>query len=111
MLVIRALLLVVLAIFCTSFVWAGKQANLLEALSAMAADPWGAVTLLDLYAGLIVVSIWIFHLERRSWVAALWTVGLFGVGNFATLLYLFFRTFAVRSPREIFLPPQSTLLK
>lgn len=108
MFLIRTLLLVAIAIFCASFVWAGKQANLIVALSAMASDPWGAVTLLDLYAGLIVVSIWIFHVERRSWVAALWTVGLFGLGNFATLLYLFFRSFTVQGPREMFLRSESS---
>lgn len=107
MLLIRLLLVLVLAVFCASFVWAGKQANLVQALSAMASDPWGAVTLLDLYTGLIVVSIWIFHVERRSWVAALWTVGLFGLGNFATLLYLLGRSFKVQSPCEMFLPRES----
>jgi Protein of unknown function (DUF1475) len=104
MIALRAVLIVSLAGFCGSFFWAGSQANIIVSLAAIFKDPWGAVTFLDLYAGLGVVAAWIFFVERQKWVAAIWTVALLLLGNFATILYLLIRSFRVKEPRQILLP-------
>jgi hypothetical protein len=104
MILIRAILGFVLAGFCLSFYWAGSQLNLIDSLRSIAADPWGAVTLLDLYTGLLVFATWIFCVERSKGVAMLWTLALLGLGNFATVAYLFIRTFRVETPHDMLFP-------
>lgn len=104
MMALRILLGLILLGFSVSFYWAGSQLNLIDSLRAMIRDPWGAVTLLDLYTGLITIAVWIFCVERTKWVAALWTIALFGLGNFATVMYLFIRTFRVKTVRDMLFP-------
>jgi hypothetical protein len=72
-----------------SCVWAQTQQPLWDSLFAIAAMPWGAVTLGDLASGLIIVGLWMYFLERhRAWW---WIVLLPLVGNIATLAWLTWR--------------------
>jgi hypothetical protein len=85
------LLFACLLLFLGSFVWAGSQGSVLAALADIAATPWGAVTLFDLAVGLLLVACWVWFIEPRRWLAVLVTIGLFTLGNFATVAYLLLR--------------------
>lgn len=53
------------------------------------AMPWGQISLVDLYTGFILFSIWIVFREKTLWKAALWVVLMMILGFFAGALYMF----------------------
>lgn len=52
--------------------------------------PWGLMSLVDIYTGLLLFSCWIFWRERHRPVAVLWLLGLLLFGNLASCLYIIF---------------------
>jgi uncharacterized protein YneF (UPF0154 family) len=55
----------------------------------LAAMPWGIVSLVDLYTGFTLFSMWIIYREKSLPVAILWTVAMLTLGFFAGSLYSF----------------------
>ena len=55
--------------------------------SALLANPWGVVSLVDLYAGFALFSIWIAFREKSPWAAVLWIVLMMVLGFFTGSLY------------------------
>jgi ABC-type tungstate transport system substrate-binding protein len=50
--------------------------------------PWGVMSLVDLYIGLLLFSCWIWWREPHRSVALLWTLALMVSGNLGTCLYV-----------------------
>jgi len=73
-----------------SILWAIGASNFGAALGAIVAEPWGIVTLIDLYLGFIVASVVIGSVER-SWRAVYWIVPVYFFGNIVTALWLVLR--------------------
>ena len=62
--------------------------SIFTAGSRIAAEPWGFVTLIDLYLGFVAVGglvVWREQSLRRAWP---WLAGLLLLGNLATALYV-----------------------
>jgi hypothetical protein len=57
--------------------------------SQLAAMPWGIVSLVDLYTGFTLFSMWIIYREKSLPVAILWTLAMLTLGFFAGSLYTF----------------------
>jgi hypothetical protein len=57
--------------------------------SKLFAMPWGIVSLVDLYTGFTLFSMWIIYREKSLPVAILWTVAMMALGFFAGSLYAF----------------------
>ena len=57
--------------------------------SQIAAMPWGIVSLVDLYTGFTLFSMWIIYREKSLPIAILWTVAMLTLGFFAGSLYTF----------------------
>jgi len=57
--------------------------------SQLLAMPWGIVSLVDLYTGFILFSMWIIYREKSLPVAIVWTVAMMTLGFFAGALYSF----------------------
>ena len=51
-------------------IWAQGEVSIFDSL--IAGMPWGVVSLVDLYSGFILFSIWIFYKERVL-PAVIWT--------------------------------------
>ena len=51
--------------------------------------PWGTVSLVDLYTGFTLFSMWIIYREKSLPVAIVWTVAMMTLGFFAGALYAF----------------------
>ncbi len=49
--------------------------------------PWGIVSLVDLYVGFTIFSMWIVYRERKPLVAAVWVVLMMLLGFWAGSLY------------------------
>lgn len=52
--------------------------------------PWMQMTTLDLYAGLLVFSGWVFFRERSRGSAVAWLIALLVTGNLATFAYTYY---------------------
>jgi hypothetical protein len=52
-------------------------------------DPWGIVSLVDVYVGFIFFSVWIVYREKEWWSAGLWVAAIMILGNFPAGLYAF----------------------
>ncbi len=51
-------------------------------------NPWGIVSLVDLYTGFILFSAWIVYREKSILVAAFWVVLMMVLGFFTASLYV-----------------------
>lgn len=51
--------------------------------------PWGIVSLVDLYVGFTLFSMWIIYREKSLPIAILWTIAMMTLGFFAGALYTF----------------------
>ena len=49
--------------------------------------PWGIVSLVDLYVGFSLFSIWIVYREKSGWVALIWVILMMVLGFWAGSLY------------------------
>ncbi len=78
-------------VLVAAIVWASMTASLAQSFAATIADPWGAVMLIDLYAGLLAAAALILIVEpdrRIAWASAL---ALPFLGNVVTLIWLALR--------------------
>ncbi len=57
--------------------------------SQLLSMPWGIVSLVDLYVGFTLFSMWIIYREKSLPVAILWTIAMMTLGFFAGALYAF----------------------
>jgi len=63
-------------------------------------NPWGRMSLIDIYVGIALFAGWVFLREESPWVAVLWLPAFVILGNAGTALYAAiaaFRTDDVRS--------------
>ncbi len=52
-------------------------------------DPWGIVSLVDVYVGFMFFSGWVIYREKSLWVALLWVAAILILGNFPAGVYAF----------------------
>jgi len=77
-------------VLTAAIIWAIGQKPIGESFSQMVRDPWGIVTLIDLYWGFIAFALIVAWFEK-PWVAGLLFVLLCVLGNVVSLLWLAFR--------------------
>jgi hypothetical protein len=90
---LRALLVILALTFGALILWAIGAADFWASFAAIIKDPWGIVSLADLYLGFIISAI-VMALIERSWRVAPWIVAIFFLGNLVTALW-----FAWKLPR------------
>lgn len=91
MLALRAVVAIAAAILVATIIWAFGERPFGESFAVISADPWGIVTLIDLYLGFGLFAIVIAVTERRLLPAAIWIVPLFLLGNAVAAAWLIFR--------------------
>jgi hypothetical protein len=74
-----------------TIVIASGQEDVLTAMRVIGGDPWGLVTLIDLFCGLFFAALWIGAVEADRRVAIAGIVLLFVLGNLVTAVYLLLR--------------------
>jgi len=93
-----ALILALLIIVGITLAW--RESSLASGWAALTSNPWGWVTLLDLYAGLVFVAAWIAATLRRPGPVLGWALALLLLGHLATALYILWRSGRVKSWEE-----------
>ena len=78
--------LITIAMVSTIF-WAQNQVSLFD--SIIPSLPWGIVSLVDLYAGFVLVGIWIFYKEKGIF-SLIWIFFLMILGNLTTAIYVIY---------------------
>jgi hypothetical protein len=88
MILVRLVPVLAAAALLAAIAWASLTANIVTSFRALIADPWGIVTLVDLYAGFAVLLVMIALLEPRRWIVALVVVATPVFGNLVPALWL-----------------------
>jgi hypothetical protein len=97
---LRILFVAIAVALVLAIVWAMLTGGpLFPAVARVAAEPWGAVLLLDLYAGFAAATALFFLVERRGVAVALF-IALMILGNVVTLLWLTVRGWSALSARR-----------
>ena len=71
------------------------ESNLFAEWSKLAAIPWMTATLIDFYANMVIVALWMFYKERSWAFRAVWLVLFVGLGSIATSAYVLIQLFRV----------------
>lgn len=73
-------------------------------------NPWGIMSLIDLYVGFTLFSMWIYFRETRMSSKVLWIIGMMVLGFFTGALYILYafytckedwQTFFFGSPKKV----------
>lgn len=78
-------------VLTASIFWAGSKADIFKSFGLITADPWGVVTLIDLYLGFVIAAFIIFVAEGRRAAALLWIIPIFFLGNVVVALWFVLR--------------------
>ncbi|QSX07855.1 DUF1475 family protein [Alkalibacter rhizosphaerae] len=57
-------------------------------------NPWGIVSMVDLYVGFVLFSCWIAFREKSVFVSIVWIAAMMILGFFAGSLYVFIHLYA-----------------
>ena len=58
--------------------------------SIILANPWGIVSLVDLYTGFTLFSLWVVYRERYWFVSVIWVIATMTLGFFAASVYILY---------------------
>ncbi|MBN2046610.1 MAG: DUF1475 family protein [Anaerolineaceae bacterium] len=65
-------------------------------------NPWGIVSIVDLYSGFFIFSIWIVYREKTWWKAGLWIMLMIVLGFWAGSLYTLLALYTAQNHWEKF---------
>lgn len=88
---IQILLAVGVVVLLASILWAMNTASLVADLRVMTDLSWGAVTLIDLYLGLLVFAGWAVYCEKGKAARIAWPISFMLLGNLAVGIYVIWR--------------------
>ena len=92
-----AILVLIVITLLALIIWASLEKSVVDIFRVLFAERWGIVTLLDLYGGFLISSIWISVLERRALRIVPWIVGILLLGYFTTAIYVLWRLKGAKS--------------
>lgn len=55
---------------------------------ALMENPWGVMSMIDLYVGFALFSMWIVYREKKIWKAIIWVVLMMVLGFFTGCIYV-----------------------
>lgn len=70
-------------------VYGFTQGDFAAAAQFFFGEPWGIVSLVDVYVGFLFFSAWIVYREKHLLIAILWVVSIMILGNFPAGIYIF----------------------
>ena len=79
---------ILLVALLTAIGWAWATGNGWAELQALLGYPWFVMSLVDIYAGFILFSMWVFYREANAAVALAWSAALMVIGNPLACVYV-----------------------
>ncbi|MDQ3191864.1 MAG: DUF1475 domain-containing protein [Bacteroidota bacterium] len=77
------------------------QSNLFEALPDLIRIPWMKATLIDFYANVAALFLWIAYKEKKHYKKILWLILLILLGSVATCIYILKELFQLKEKENI----------
>ncbi len=87
-------------VLLAAIIWAAADSTVVDGLRYLAGDRWGIVTLLDVYAGALVVAMLMWLCERRLITWIIWVLALLCLGHLVSVLYVLLLTWRRRQAFE-----------
>ncbi len=86
--VMMVLVMALLVLLLVSAGYAFNKGDIAEELALITSLPWGVVTLIDVYVGFILVSLWILWREDTLSRALPWITLIMILGNIISCIYV-----------------------
>lgn len=83
----KAIALICLLVMSGALIYGFTQGDFASDGAKIMANPWGVVSLVDLYVGFALFSAWIVYRERSAW-SILWVILMMVLGFFTASLYV-----------------------
>jgi len=87
--VAKAISLLGLLAMTTVLIYGFTVGNFREDGAALLSNPWGIVSIVDLYVGFILFSGWIIFREKSAFRSIIWVILMMVLGFFTGSLYTF----------------------
>ena len=87
--VAKAISLLGLLAMTVALIYGFTVGNFREDGAALLSNPWGIVSIVDLYVGFILFSGWIIYREKSALRAIIWVILMMVLGFFTGALYTF----------------------
>lgn len=94
--ILRGLIIVLTLALVVLIIWAMRTGDFSAAGAWLTGDPWGIVTLFDLYFGFFLSAIIILTFERNKAIAVLWILPIPFLGNVWTAIWFILRLKALQ---------------
>lgn len=76
-----------LATMSAVLIYGFSAGNFIQDGKELLANPWGIVSLVDLYVGFVLFSVWIVYREKSPSRSAIWVILMMVLGFFTGALY------------------------
>lgn len=78
------------------------QGDFVEDGKELLANPWGVMSMIDLYVGFTLFSMWIFYREKQPIKAILWTILMMVLGFFTACIYVLMALYKSKGNWDLF---------
>ena len=85
----KAISLLGLLVMTAVLIYGFTAGNFREDGAALLSNPWGIVSIVDLYVGFILFSGWIIYREKSALRSVIWVILMMVLGFFTGSLYTF----------------------
>ena len=101
--------LVVAASMLAAIVYGFATGDFWDEGSDIWALSWGRVSLIDLYAGLVLFAAWVAYRETSRVAIVAWWVALIGLGNLAAAVYVAWAAWRADSVQQVLIGKDRTV--
>ncbi|MFW5838411.1 MAG: DUF1475 family protein [Bacillota bacterium] len=93
----------------TVLIYGFTAGDFFEDGSVIMNNPWGIVSLVDLYVGFILFSLWIIYRETAIINTVIWVILMMVFGWFIGAIYIYYVAYTSKGDKEIFFHGQKNL--
>lgn len=73
------------------------------------ANPWGVMSMIDLYVGFTLFSMWIFYREKNILRSIIWTILMMVLGFFTACVYILLALYKSKDNWDVFFKGDSLI--
>lgn len=86
---------------CYIVISTGLQSSLFTEWEALSAIPWMKATLLDFYANIFIITLWMFYKEQSVSSKIVWLILFVCLGSIATCTYVLIKLFKLKTGQGV----------
>lgn len=85
-----------------ALVYGFSSGKFVEDGAALLQNPWGIVSMVDLYTGFVLFSAWIVYREKKALHALVWVFFMMVLGFFTGALYTLYAAYTSKEDWQVF---------